>query len=162
MPEVRLAWRAALCHGSPSSQVFVGVAPGGEMSVVCRTLPRSSVRCYDLPSAGGGVGPVRGLAASANTFGVLPLARQARGKTDDLWDLVLTVALREDGALPALASEMGRAGGAEEHCFVAALAMAPAAEQALFEALGDEGPPSGLAELKERVGSLCSRLAANG
>lgn len=161
MPEVRLAWRAALCYGSPGSQVFVGVAPAGELAAVCRTLPRAAVRCYDLPGLASGV-PLRGVAAAPNTLGVLPLVRQKRATTEDAWDMLLTVALREEGALAALAAEMSRPTGQEDHCFVASVALAPETEQALFETLGEDGPPAGLPALRQRVGSLCSRLASQG
>jgi hypothetical protein len=163
MPEVRLAWRAALCHGSPGSQVFVGVAPQGEQTTVCQSLPRAELRCYDLPlvhDGPGGPGPVRGLGVSPAAFGVLPLVRQPRAKADEPWDTVLTVALREQGALSRLGADMGHPAAQRELPFVALIGLEPAAERRFFDALAVERPAGGLAELKQCVAALCARLAA--
>src|SRR2546426_3747327 len=95
MPEVRLAWRAAVCYGSPRGQVVIGISPVAEQCAAAEVFPPAALRRYPLPQIGdpGGDPPMAGgLGASGDIFGVVPLSGAGTDEQSP-WDALLTLTI---------------------------------------------------------------------
>ena len=164
MPEVRLAWRAAVCYGSPRGQVVIGVAPFAEQCAAADVLPPESLRRYPLPGLGDSaqLPPVSGgLGASVDAFGVMPLPPESRGAYTE-WDSLLTLAIRGLPELAKFAEGLGRVSAGGEPLFVAALGWPLPLERAIFGHIARDCRATNVSELRGQVEDICRRLAGAG
>jgi hypothetical protein len=160
MPEVRLAWRAAVCHGSPRGQVVIGVAPLSELGALGAVFPPPVLRAYPGPVLTDSTGRARPCACYASDRDTLVLVPLADGTVGQDWNSLMTFAVRGEDVLRRFSAALCETEADTESPFVAALGFAPELERAFFASLA-RAHPGDLPDLR-RAAARCAESGTAG